>query len=193
MTEQNDDDILEISEKIEIVSTDDEKIKAIGELLSNDTSRKILKLLLENEMTANQISQKTDILLSLAIYHLKKMQEAEIVKIRVGKNTKKRDMIYYTTTKFAIIIVPTKISDKAKKSKTLMNSFRKLYQFAAIGIASITSYIVTQTVQFNQIPSGTRTPPGVESSEHVLWPIMIALIVSLSGLIIERVYFALKK
>ena len=42
---ENEDETLAISDKVEILSTEDEKIKAVGEILSSDSSRKILKLL----------------------------------------------------------------------------------------------------------------------------------------------------
>jgi len=57
-----DDDSVGIHEKVEILSTDDEKIKLIGNLLSNDTSRNILKLLFGQEMTANDIAVKQEYL-----------------------------------------------------------------------------------------------------------------------------------
>jgi predicted transcriptional regulator len=75
------EDPMGINDKIEIMSTDDQRIKAIGELLSSDSSRTILKLLFNEQMTANQIAQKTEISLPLVIYHLKKMQEVGLVKI----------------------------------------------------------------------------------------------------------------
>jgi len=55
---ENEDETLAISDKVEILSTEDEKIKAVGEILSSDSSRKILKLLFNQSLTANQISQK---------------------------------------------------------------------------------------------------------------------------------------
>ncbi|MDE1843685.1 MAG: hypothetical protein KGH95_08555, partial [Thaumarchaeota archaeon] len=48
----------DLKERIEILSTEDGKIKSIGEMLSNDSSRNILKTLLDDTMTANQIAQK---------------------------------------------------------------------------------------------------------------------------------------
>jgi predicted transcriptional regulator len=102
------DDQLAISDKVEILSTDDEKLKAIGEILSSDPSRKILKLLFNQALTANQISQKIEVSLPLAIYHLKKMQESGVIKItKVGQNTKSHNMKFYTVDKFAIVILPT--------------------------------------------------------------------------------------
>ena len=45
-----------VSDKIDILSTDDTKLKAVGEILSSDSSRQILKLLFNNSLSANKIS-----------------------------------------------------------------------------------------------------------------------------------------
>ena len=148
MDEYKEADPVSLTEKIEIISTEDEKIKSVGELLSSDSSRTILKLLFEDIMTANQISQKTAISLPLVIYHLKKMQDMGIVKVsNVGKNVKAQDMKYYTTTKFAIVILPSSLSQKAKTSKSLANSFKTIYRFASIGVAGIATWFVSQFAQ----------------------------------------------
>ena len=71
----------DLTEKIKILATDDEKIKSFGELFTNDSSREILQLLFNEELTATQIAQKTDISLQLVKYHLNKLQSLGIVKI----------------------------------------------------------------------------------------------------------------
>ena len=48
----------ELTEKIKILATDDEKIKSFGELFTNDSSREILQLLFNEELSATQIAQK---------------------------------------------------------------------------------------------------------------------------------------
>src|SRR3972149_10598073 len=142
------EDAVGISDRVEIISTEDQKMKAIGEILSSDSSRAILKLLFNDSLTANQISQKTGISLPLVIYHLKKMQDMSIVKISsVGKNVKAQDMKYYTTTKFAIVILPSSLSQKAKTSKSLANSFKTIYRFASIGVAGVATWFVSQFAQ----------------------------------------------
>jgi len=148
MDEYKEIDPVSLTEKIEIISTEDEKIKSVGELLSSDSSRAILKLLFEETMTANQISQKTGISLPLVIYHLKKMQDMGVAKVsNVGKNVKAQDMKFYTTTKFAIVILPSSLSQKAKTSKSLANSFKTIYRFAAIGVAGVATWFVSQFTQ----------------------------------------------
>jgi DNA-binding transcriptional ArsR family regulator len=144
------EDPMGINDKIEILSTDDDRIKAVGELLSSDSSRAILKLLFNEEMTANQIAQKTEISLPLVMYHLKKMQDVNVVKIsQTGKNTKSHDMKYYTVDKFAIVILPSGMTEKAKTSKSLFNSFNRIYRFATIGGVSLAAWFSSQFIQEN--------------------------------------------
>lgn len=147
----------DLKERIEILSTEDGKIKSIGEMLSNDSSRNILKTLLDDTMTANQIAQKIGISLPLVIYHLKKMQDIGIVNTNT---TKENDTKYYTSAKFAFVITSAKVSEKAKASKSLFNSLKRIYRFAAVGFGGLVSWLVLQNMQPSAEPqySGTRAP-----------------------------------
>jgi DNA-binding transcriptional ArsR family regulator len=159
MDEYKELDIIGLTEKVEIISTDDVKIKSVGELLSSDSSRNILKLLFDQVLTANQIAQKTGISLPLVIYHLKKMQEMGIVKItNVGKNVKTQDMKYYTSSKFAIVILPSNLTERAKTSKSLANSFKTIYKFASIAVAAVATWFVSQITQKIQTAPSVSTP-----------------------------------
>ncbi|HEX9844975.1 MAG TPA: winged helix-turn-helix domain-containing protein [Candidatus Nitrosotenuis sp.] len=157
------EDPMEINDKVEILSTDDDKIKSVGELLSSDSSRAILKLLFNDQLTANQIAQKTEISLPLVIYHLKKMQETGMVKIsQTGKNTKSHDMKYYTVDKFAIVILPSGATEKAKSSKSLFNSFNRIYRFSMIGGAAIAAWFSSQFLQIQQASLPTESMRGAD-------------------------------
>ena len=148
---------ISVSDKVEILSTEDEKIKAVGEILSSDTSRKILTVLFNQSLTANEISQKTEISLPLVIYHLKKMQESGVVKItNVGKNTKSHDMKFYTIDKFAIVILPTQMSKPAKTSKSLFNSFTRIHRMATLGAVSVAAWFSAQFLQISKTPEITN-------------------------------------
>jgi len=127
----------ELTENIKILATDDEKIKSFGEILTNDSSREILQLLFNDELTASQIAQKSDVSLQLVKYHLNKLEDLGVVKIsRIEKNSKSQDMKIYTASKFSIVIVPPKLSEKTKESKLLVRSFRHIYKVAGLGIAT---------------------------------------------------------
>jgi DNA-binding transcriptional ArsR family regulator len=154
-----------VAEKIGIYDTDDERLRALGEVLITDASRTILKLLFDSTLTANELAQKTQFSLQLVRYHLKKMQDVGLVEIsRIGKNTKSHDMKYYTATKFAIVIVPSKFSEKAKSSKSLLKSFKSIYRFGAVGIAAIGSWFTATALQTlgNFLPSDvSKTTPQI--------------------------------
>src|SRR5437660_11502906 len=174
MDEYKELDIIGLTEKVEIISTDDIKIKSIGELLSSDSSRNILKLLFDQVLTANQIAQKTEISLPLVIYHLKKMQDMGIVKItNIGKNIKTQDMKFYTSSKFAIVILPSNVTEKAKTSKSLANSFKAIYRFGSIAIAAVATWFASRIAQITQpnpaanVPSLTNGPVTTSANHGV--------------------------
>ena len=127
----------ELTENIKILATDDKKIKSFGEILSNDSSREILQLLFNDELTASQIAQKSDVSLQLVKYHLNKLQDLGVVKVsKIEKNSKSQDMKIYTASKFSIVIVPPKMSEKTKENKLLVRSFRHIYKVVGFGIAT---------------------------------------------------------
>jgi len=137
-----------VPERISIYDTDDERLRALGEVLVTDASRNILKLLFGDTLTANEIATKTGFSLQLVRYHLQKMHNVGLVDIpKIGKNTKSHDMKYYTATKFAIVIVPSKFSEKTKSSKSLARSFKSIYRLGGIGIATIGSWFATIALQ----------------------------------------------
>ncbi|MDE1861987.1 MAG: winged helix-turn-helix transcriptional regulator [Thaumarchaeota archaeon] len=183
------------SSEIITLSIEDEKLKILGDLLSNDTSRKILKLLYGNEMAATEIAQKTESSLSLILHHLKKMQEVDIVRVnKVEKNSREHDVKYYVVAKFAMIILFPDISEKAKRSKSLLNSLRRIQRFAAIGITAAFSWIVSQYLQIGAPSSaGERLPVGVNANATNLWPVIISLIIVISGLILDRLLVEYRK
>jgi|SRR5438105_101332 len=153
------------TEKVGIYDTNDEKLRGVGEVLINDVSRTILKLLFDDTMTANEIATKTGFSLQLVRYHLKKMQDVELAEIsKIGKNTKAHEMKYYTATKFAIVILPSKFSEKARSSKSLFNSFKSIYRFGAIGIAAVGAWFATAmlqgTGQISEAPKGIQETPS---------------------------------
>ena len=123
---------------VNIFSLDDEKMKILAKVISNKSSIEILNLLFHNELTANEIAQKTDMSLQLVKYYLEKMQKIDLIQIsKTEKNCKARDMNYYKTTNLAIVITPSKITEKTKQSKSLARSFESISKFFGMGVASV--------------------------------------------------------
>ena len=146
------------NDDVQIISTNEEKVKLVGEILSNDSSRKILNLLnASNEMTVNEIAQNIGLSLALVTHHLKKMHTAQLVKIsRVGKSIKGNKMNYYSATNQSLLIVP---SDEPVQS--VKHSLKKFSKFVAIGIAGVVSWL---TVKPNAETSIVIPAPDIEQT-----------------------------
>jgi hypothetical protein len=56
-------------------------------------------------------------------------------------------MKFYTVDKLAIIILPAKMSEPAKKSKSLFNSFTRIHRLATLGGVSIAAWFSSQIIQ----------------------------------------------
>ena len=156
----------EENEDIEIISTHDEKSKIVGEILSNDSSRKILNLLNSNkELTINEISQKTGLSLSLVTHHIKRMQSAEVIKIsRIGRSVKGQKMNYYSATNQSFLIVPSK-----EPEKSIRTSLKKFSRFFAIGMAGIVSWMILRPENDAQFQNGKLEPgaPAIHDESKV--------------------------
>jgi DNA-binding transcriptional ArsR family regulator len=149
--EQNEDNLVN---KIQMFSNTDEKLKSLGKMLNNDSSRKILQMLIEKEMTANEIATQTQSSLPLALYHINQMIKAGVVVVsKTSTNGKNQPMKYYSA-KPGIIILPEKAFQKAKQSKSFANSLKRIMKFASVGIAAVITWFGSQAIQ-NNIPITT--------------------------------------
>ena len=129
-------------DEIRVVSSDDDqKIKTVGEVLANESSRMIMKLLAgKTEMTINEISQEIELSIPLVSHHIKKMQDAGMVKVsRVGTSVKGHKMNYYCATNQSILITPPE-----KKIHSIFASLKKISRFAAIGMAGLVSWAIVK-------------------------------------------------
>lgn len=181
--EENSD---EIKNKVRIFSNKDEKLKFLGNMLSSDSSRAILVLLIEKEMTANQISKETNQALPLVIHHLNKMMQSDVVTISKTENNHKNQPMKYYSAKSAIVIVPEKSVEKAQNSKSLFRSLRGIMKFAVVGIASMTVWL-NNKINLNSADDGgfnfgeiVDIPFYLEST---FWPLVIIIV----GLVIDRI------
>ncbi len=128
----------DVDDHLNVFSIDDEKMKILAKVISNKSGVAILNLLFHDELTANDISRKTNMSLQLVKHYLDKMQQLELVHVsKTEKNSKARDMNYYKTSKLAIIITPSKITEKTRKSKLLIRSFRSISRFFGIVTTSV--------------------------------------------------------
>jgi hypothetical protein len=142
----NNDEKIDDLDNIEIFSNTDERLRFLGKILNNDYSRQILLLLIEKEMTANEIANQTKLSLPLVLHHVNQMLKAEMVVVsKTSTNSKNQPMKYYSA-KSGIIILPEKAVEKAKSSKSLSRSLKRVMKFASVGFIGITSWFLVKYV-----------------------------------------------
>jgi DNA-binding transcriptional ArsR family regulator len=186
----NNDENFEYFDKIEIFSNTDERLRFLGKILNNDYSRQILLLLIEKEMTANEIANQTKLSLPLVLHHINQMLKAEMVIVsKMSTNSKNQPMKYYSA-KSGIVILPEKVVERAKTSKSLSKSLKKIMKFAVIGIVSFVTWSYLKLIEST---TKVQLQGGDKEQITIPDPLVAALIVIIIGLCGELIYLKIKK
>lgn len=89
------------------VSLDDEKAKAIGEVISNETARKILKLLAKKNVTESEIAKELNLPLSTVSYNIKKLLDCKLIEVNGFYYSEKGNKVnVYRLAKKVVLITP---------------------------------------------------------------------------------------
>ena len=160
MTEKPGGDIQDGSDGVKIYSSNENRVKFLGDVLANDASRSIFLLPAQGELPASRIADKTGMSLALVTHHLEKMQNAGVVQVsRVSKNIKNRDMKHYRAV-LAILIIPEESHARARGSRALALSLRRILRFSSIGIAGLSSWLAAKYAGFTDVARQQITEPG---------------------------------
>lgn len=169
-------------DKIKVFSSDDEKLKILGELLSNKSSRDIIRLLIDKEMYTNEIAKKLELRPNLVIHHLQKMKSIGLIEITKKKRIQNGGEHKFFRIPNGMLIVPNESRDSVE-NRIIKRTFKSSMKFVTIGIAggivwlsNIVNYSNTKTVY--PLPFGSDT--------HID-PLIPALMVIIIGLSIERI------
>lgn len=111
------------NEKFVLVSLQEEKAKKLANVLSNDSSRKILDILAEKDATESEIAKKLDIPISTVHYNLKLLVEGGLVKAdEFHYSEKGREVIHYHLANKYIIIAPGSVWGIKEKLRSILPS-----------------------------------------------------------------------
>jgi len=122
-----------------ILASDDQRLKMLGEIFGNNTSRSIMSLLIENQMTATQISDRLGIKLNLVMYHLDKMMDLEIISITERTKNSRGHQVKHYRAKQAVMIFSKNAKNRAEKSKMLSDTIKRITKFSALCIAGVST------------------------------------------------------
>lgn len=167
---------------IKTFGKDDEGLKSLGKLLSNETSRKIMVCLRDEPMYINQIAKKLNLQMNLVIHHIKLLEDAGLLITTKKKITRKgvEHTHYQVIPNIFINITETKEEHEKSFFKRI---FRDGIKFVGIGIAAVLVWMSDITHLYDTYEI---YPVPLNSHYEGVDPIIPALIVIIIGMIIER-------
>ena len=121
-----------------LVSLDDKESKDLAQVISNETSRKILDYLSKRkEATETKLAKELKLQLSTINYNVHNLMKAKLIESKEFAYSKKgKEINYYTLAKKFIIIAP-------KKSENILEQLKSLIPIGLItlGVSAVIYYI----------------------------------------------------
>jgi DNA-binding transcriptional ArsR family regulator len=149
------------NDEVELLTTDDQRIKVIGEELANDTGRMILAKISQEVTNPNDLAKTLEISLPLVNWHIKRLLAVGLIKIeRTEQSSKNKEMKYYGPMKTAIMIVPLKSDhQKVLRFKSLLARLgdKIVAVFVFVGTTCLT-FAAEQLLRGREL--STNTPTG---------------------------------
>lgn len=104
-----------------LLSMEDEKIKKISNVISNESCRKILDYLSENDATESELASKLNIPISTVHYNLQQLTEAGLVNAEEFHYSQKgKEVNHYRLANKYIIIAPKKTYGIKEKLRSIL-------------------------------------------------------------------------
>src|SRR5437899_9053232 len=138
-------------EYIEVISTEYERIKIIGEELANDTGRAIFGKISQGLASTNDLARALNISLPLVNWHINRLLSVGLIKVeKVEMSSKNKQMKYYGLVKTALVIVsPENATDnnvsKSKKETVLLQLRHYLAGITAFIVGSSAIYVAEKS------------------------------------------------
>jgi DNA-binding transcriptional ArsR family regulator len=135
--QETDDLTIKAEEYLEIISTEDERIKIIGEELANDTGRAIFGKISQGIASPNDLAKALNISLPLINWHINRLLSVGLVKVeKIELSSKNKQMKYYGPVKTALVIIPPENSSgntisQPRKETVLLKLRQYMASFAA--------------------------------------------------------------
>lgn len=173
--------------EIKIVTDDDESLKILGELLSNKTSRDLIKYLMDNSTYKNKISDELNMKFSLVEHHLKKLEKLGLVTITNKKLVKNGKLHKNYKINSDGIFVSFNSKEEVKEKGILKKIFREKIRIS-FSLMGIFFYFIFQEINLLQ---HFKSEVIVTSSKFAFTPIIISSLIIIIGFIVN--YFIKKK
>ncbi len=173
----NSDFLVKAQEHIEVISTEDERIKIIGEELANDTGRAIFGKISQGMASTNDLAKSLNLSLPLVNWHINRLLSVGLIKVeKTELSSKNKQMKLYGPVKTAFVIVPPTSSEngvsKSKRDAIFMQLRHYLASIAAFVVTGSTIYLVGNNLSNTEVPQvASKTAPQATESFRAAAPL----------------------
>lgn len=178
---------------VKVFGKDDEGLKSLGKLLSNETSRKVMECLRDEPMYINQVAKKLGLQMNLVTHHIKLLEDAKLLTITQKKITRKGEKHKHYQVVSNIFINITETKDTMNENGFFKRIFRDGIKFVVVGLTGISLYFIKPnlSVQKGQviIDTSEKSSELVFYEQTVFFPMLIIVL----GLIIISIFNKKKK
>lgn len=150
-------------EYLEIISTEDERIKIIGEELANDTGRAIFGKISQGIASPNDLAKALNISLPLINWHINRLLSVGLVKVeKIELSSKNKQMKYYGPVKTALVIIPPEdtvvngTDSQPRRESVLLKLRQYMASFVALVISAPIIYAIQKSM--NAVNSDVLSP-----------------------------------
>lgn len=156
--EKNSDSDLSVKaeEYLEIISTEDERIKIIGEELANDTGRAIFGKISQGVASPNDLAKALNISLPLINWHINRLLSVGLVKVeKIELSSKNKQMKYYGSVKTALVIIPPEetvvngTNSQPRRESVLLKLRQYMASFIALAVSAPVIYAIQKSINTN--------------------------------------------
>lgn len=161
--------------------SEDDSLKVLGELLSNDSSRNMIKALSSNEMYANQIATKLNLRPNLVAYHLGRMESIGLLEITHKKIIRKGKEHKHFRIPDGMLVLPC-LRNEDGDDGLVRRVMRSGVKFAAIGAASVVPLAIG--LLDTPVHAGTDYDVTKIHPDAIIAGMGIAIV----GLVMERIH-----
>ena len=168
-----------MSNQIKIFELTDDSLKSLGNVIRNDNSRKIMLLLIKQELYVNKIAEILKIGVNTVSDNIKQMRELGLLEIKqkpINRKTKDHNFYRFKSDIF--------ISAMPKKND-LKSFFKGALKLTSIGIAAIITFVLNSSIGFTD----SENDDMLSFQSALFYPLIIIII----SLCIERIFYNKKR
>lgn len=144
---------IKAEEYLEVITTEDERIKIIGEELANDTGRAIFGKISQGVASPNDLAKALNISLPLINWHINRLLSVGLVKVeKTELSSKNKQVKYYGPVKTALVIIPPEepapngVKTQAGKETVLLRLRQYLASIAAFVVGAPAIYAIQRSM-----------------------------------------------